>query len=356
MKTLQRFCKWTSLQISLEALLIALLWSQGAPAQEAPSESISLDVYREPKVKPLAQDSYPVFPISERRSGKDGWVYVNLMVSPEGKPYEIMVAESSGNKALEKSALEAVRKWSFQPGTLEGKPIDSATMIKLRFRLTGAQGASSRFVKSFKAAVQAIQKKDKPAAEVVISSLSPQNLYETSYAGLAEYYYAVQWGTQSQQLAGLSRAIAQENHADYLPEDSYKTALRAIFPLQVNERHYRDALKTWDRLRMAENDDPQALAPFKSVVDQISTLKTDGSSFTVSGRINETSWSHSLLKTRFHVSVTSGHVAQLKLRCQQNYVSFAFDPEVDYRVADKAGDCTLEVIGDPDTAFDLVQS
>lgn len=355
MGTQRRTCIGCSLGTGLKAFLLILLCSLGAIAQEpgpALSEAIPLEVYREPEIK---RNKLPQYPTSEIYQGKDGWVFVNLMVSPEGKPYELTVAESSGNKAFEKSALEAVSRWTYEPATLQGKPVDSASTVKITFRLSDKPGASSAFITAYKAAVKAVQSKDRSAADAAMNTMSAQNLYEHAYAGLAEYQYAVEWGTQAEQLSALSRAIAQENQAVFLPKAAYKAALRQIFPLQINQRHFKAALKTWERLQKVE-DDSDTLAPYKALVDKILILQKDEASFSVSGNLKNSSWSHSLLKRNFHINVTSGHVAQLKLRCQRQYVSFAFDPELQYRVADGAGDCWLEVIGDPDTAFDLVQS
>jgi len=39
--------------------------------------------------------------------GREGWVVLNMMIDPQGKPYEAMVVDSSGNPAFEKAALRS---------------------------------------------------------------------------------------------------------------------------------------------------------------------------------------------------------------------------------------------------------
>ena len=51
----------------------------------------------------------------------------------------------------------------------------------------------------------------------------------------------------------------------------------------------------------------------------------------------------------------SGHIAEIKLRCDKQYVFFPFDPEVN-RLANTAGACHLEVVGEAGSTFDLIQS
>jgi hypothetical protein len=43
------------------------------------------------------------------------------------------------------------------------------------------------------------------------------------------------------------------------------------------------------------------------------------------------------------------------LRCDRQYVSFAYDPALYYRI-DQHGNCRLQLIGEPGTRFELIQS
>ena len=41
---------------------------------------------------------------------------------------------------------------------------------------------------------------------------------------------------------------------------------------------------------------------------------------------------------------------------QKGFVRFAFDPDLEYKVATQYGECALELDGDPGTSFTLTQS
>jgi TonB family protein len=90
-----------------------VLWAVAATAQ-APIET-----FTGPKAIEKVAPSYPE---SERQTGDEGWVIVNLMIDPKGKPYEATVADSTGNPVFEKAALAAVDKWRFEPASKGGTP------------------------------------------------------------------------------------------------------------------------------------------------------------------------------------------------------------------------------------------
>lgn len=57
----------------------------------------------------------PKYPGAARSAGIEGVVGVRILVSAEGKVEEARVVRSSGNAALDDSALSAVYKWRFSP-------------------------------------------------------------------------------------------------------------------------------------------------------------------------------------------------------------------------------------------------
>jgi hypothetical protein len=66
-------------------------------------------------------------------------------------------------------------------------------------------------------------------------------------------------------------------------------------------------------------------------------------------------WKGTLFRNGFSIVVSSGMVSEIKLRCAQQYLLFKYQPDVQYSIGTKKDHCGIEVIGDPGTAFDLVQ-
>jgi TonB family protein len=85
-----------------------LLLAAASPAAEQAPQASRVDVYQGPKGIDV---TLPTYPIGERQSRAEGWVIVNFMVDQQGKPYEVSVADSTGNRVLESAAAEQAAKW-----------------------------------------------------------------------------------------------------------------------------------------------------------------------------------------------------------------------------------------------------
>lgn len=85
--------------------------------------------------KPIFQPA-PVYPPQLRDSGFRGDVLVDFVVDREGRVTQAHVVRSL-NPAFDDAALEALRRWKFEPGTKGGVPVRVAERIPIGFRLTG---------------------------------------------------------------------------------------------------------------------------------------------------------------------------------------------------------------------------
>jgi TonB family protein len=327
--------------------------AQSPAASAVPADSpTALEVFKGPQRKRVTPPRYPE---SERVQGRDGWVNLNFMIDPQGKPYEVMVEDSTGNKVLEKSAIRAAEGWEFEPATLAGKPIDSGYTIKVNFVLSGESGASSGFVKAYKKFLNAAKTADRPKADAAMATMQVRNLYEDAYFNLAQYEYARHWGTQLQQLAAVKRAIAEECTANYLSKEAFLASLQVLLNLQIGANDFAGALQTWGKLQ--ESGDKAAVLQWEPSIQKINALRTAASPYSVAGDFEgSSSWSFQLFRRRFHVAVTNGSIAEIKLRCDKRYVFFKYEADLQYTISDKYGDCSLELVGDPGTTFNLIQS
>jgi protein TonB len=59
-------------------------------------------------------------------------------VDSTGTPTTVTVVATSGSDALDDSAVAAVRKWSFRPGSINGVAVDSQVEVPIRFSLKDA--------------------------------------------------------------------------------------------------------------------------------------------------------------------------------------------------------------------------
>lgn len=78
----------------------------------------------------------PPYPSSARNASIEGTVYVKMLVNASGKVEDAFVSQSSGNAALDESAVNTVYKWRFSPArdTFKEK-VSCYITIPVNFRL-----------------------------------------------------------------------------------------------------------------------------------------------------------------------------------------------------------------------------
>ena len=58
-----------------------------------------------------------------------------VTISPEGVPAVVEVVQSSGYPLLDRSAIEAMWQWRFQPARRAGEPVEERIAIPITFRI-----------------------------------------------------------------------------------------------------------------------------------------------------------------------------------------------------------------------------
>ncbi|WP_179862196.1 energy transducer TonB [Longibacter salinarum] len=74
------------------------------------------------------------YPDSARRQGIEGRVFVQFIVTTEGKPVDIKVVRGL-HGALDQAAINAVGKMKFDPGLLNGEPTNVVMSLPVTFEL-----------------------------------------------------------------------------------------------------------------------------------------------------------------------------------------------------------------------------
>ena len=77
----------------------------------------------------------PQYPMLSRKRKEQGTVWLLLLVSKEGVVTQLKLKKTSGFDRLDQAALQAVKKWKFQPARKQGQPIDYWYELPLKFSL-----------------------------------------------------------------------------------------------------------------------------------------------------------------------------------------------------------------------------
>ena len=78
----------------------------------------------------------PDYPRAVARAGIEGTVLLEVLVGTDGRPLDVTVRESSGNRRLDAAARDQVlQQWRFRPATRNGQPVRAIGLVPVDFRL-----------------------------------------------------------------------------------------------------------------------------------------------------------------------------------------------------------------------------
>jgi protein TonB len=77
----------------------------------------------------------PEFPRQAQTKALSGWVDVQFLVLSDGSVSDVSVVGADPAGVFETPAMDAVRKWKYQPVMRDGKPINQRARVRVRFAL-----------------------------------------------------------------------------------------------------------------------------------------------------------------------------------------------------------------------------
>lgn len=80
----------------------------------------------------LPNQPSPRYPANARFAS--GEVVLRVIVDVNGFPRRVDIDRSSGTRALDRSAVDAVRRWRFDPARRDGEPVESTLLIPIAFQ------------------------------------------------------------------------------------------------------------------------------------------------------------------------------------------------------------------------------
>lgn len=107
--------------------------SRPAPASATPTAGTAND---RAAPEPLSTPA-PRYPQEALRMGVGGTVRINVTVAADGSVDRLVLAEGSGNRHLDRAALDTVRRWRFQPATRNGQPVAADILVPIVFTPDG---------------------------------------------------------------------------------------------------------------------------------------------------------------------------------------------------------------------------
>jgi protein TonB len=116
----------------LAVVLVSACWlAQNSNSDNTPTQARPCVGEHPPQpclVRPVAiSQPAPDYSDEGREKKVEGEVYLDFVVGLDGKTHDVRVTRSLGS-GLDEKSIDAVRQWTFKPGTVDGKPV----AVKLR--------------------------------------------------------------------------------------------------------------------------------------------------------------------------------------------------------------------------------
>jgi hypothetical protein len=330
------------------------------------AQSVSYLDYTPPILNNSTLTSYP----SESfMNGQQGWVILNFMVDADGKPFEPVVVDSIGPQRHHDRAIDRLMDTLYQPATLNGTAVEGSSYMRFVFR-PGVTPYSYRndlpilprkfFVtlyEKFFSLIDSQQSDEARRALAELSSVEELNIYEAAFVDFAEYRMAFFESDVAEQLEHLRRALSYEELIgieSFLPLQLVPVARFELLKLQVESKHYAEALSTFETVR--RTNQRELVDSLQPLMDEISSYAGDDSFYSVDAQIRNTStWFLELAKPAFSLTEVQGNIDEISVACEAKYAIFPFKKDVEYNIPENWGSCTLRILGDPGTGFTVWQ-
>jgi protein TonB len=79
----------------------------------------------------------PEYPASEQRLGREGSVTVRVTIGADGRVRAVEKVSATSDAFYRATERHALRSWRFKPATVDGRPVESRTVLTVYFRLDG---------------------------------------------------------------------------------------------------------------------------------------------------------------------------------------------------------------------------
>lgn len=311
--------------------------------------------------KPILRSS-PTYPLRQRKKIQDGMVVVRFMVDEEGKVFEPIVVEST-HSAFEGPALDAVLKYQYEAAHIDGKPLKSATSVRIVFSMQGSEDAAGgKFIAIYKNADKRMNAKNPNQQELKrnldrLANTKYLTNYSLAYLSMLEYRYAAKFSSKQEQLKSLRKLLLFQSRIDkdrqFLDEAVIRSIRMNILQILIELGYYGEARSNFYWL---SKEIPSAAEPFIAAMSQVREILSGGKAIVRSVELSDRGYEYlDLTKTSFEIDVVEGGIEKLNFYCSRNFGTMAFSPDSNYHVPESWGACDLLIVGRPKTKAKLYQ-
>lgn len=337
------------------SLVLSALYTQHANAQTDKDFTNALKLEEYTPAKALTRTP-PKYPIIEAKKGKEGWVRLSYVISPEGKIVNPVIESSSGSKRFEKAALASVKQWQFTPAVENGKTIAQCdNNVQLTFQMNNNKAASPHFVRQYKKLNTLLEENKFDEVLAGINTLEDGknfSMYEDAWLRLLKAAYYQKQNQPQQQYQALKNLFELD---EFLPKSQYLAVLQQLFVYEAQNNLFSRALNTFKQLEKFDKDEKVAnsLRPYTVKIQQ--AIDSEQPILVKAKLSNGGVWSHTLSRYNFSFAKVSNKALTLEVRCANKYTRFDLQAEKTWQIPQKWQNCNLLVQGAPNSELLLVE-
>ncbi len=337
--------------------------------------------------------------------GNEAIAKIRYTIKADGTVDDVQITEyMMANPFLDNMLKGTVGKWTFKPGTLNGKPVDylnqeylfvsrvdpnappppapvaqgSRTEIKLPAKTEmkkamkpadPAQMAPIPLAVSLKAkqtidaAYEQLKNKDFDNALKALDEVASKDLHtvfdfalvnqlrSSAFSGINRPYEAL----EALELATMYGIGPKGEKTFFLEDKLLEQALRQKFLIATSLRHNKLA---WDTFQLLQEKFPPA-ADDKIHVDAkaVKALLDSPDQLALLARIpaDKTAWTHVPSRRIFTVADVKGKLEKVTARCERRTVDLKYQENADWTLPPSFGACSLDFVGDKGTQFTVYE-
>jgi len=348
----------------LRLFFSGLLILVAAPVSFGADDDELSGVHRGVSAKPVTRVA-PRYPRSELGRGQQGWVQVSYVISADGEIVDPVVENSSGSDTFEREALRTVKRWSYEPATWDGVPVQQChTEVMITFAIDGAgTSVTKKFYNRYRRIGKAIDSGELTKAQEMIDDVVDDlnlSLSEMAWLWAQRARLAGLAGDKDAQLRALREAT--QNNGRWVDEKLYPNLLLVRTALEIEDGNFSEALSSHDKLVNVNEEHPQ-LEQLKPFVNSMRDLIASDTALSVPAAIGQeadcvdcaTNWHYHPLRRKFSIADVNGSLRNIEFRCSwQRVVDEALEG-ITWDLPEDWGDCSILVFGEPGTTFNLLE-
>jgi len=296
--------------------------------------------------------------------GNEGFVITRFTVKADGTTSDVEVVGGFTNPFLERPIVDAVSKWTYTPGTVNGKPADFLNQEYIfRPKISETLASSPDYQEEYLKLDEQVKAGEIEAAIRRINGSLREHIHTVLDYAVTQYTLSRLYVQNNDPFAALDAvrkatmsSINAAGEAEYmLTPDLLEGALRQQLVLSAGVHQEGEVLRTWELLDAlydipADDKMHELVSAARMKVESPDPLPAlakilDGQDYVTYRPVHRI----------FTVTDVMGELETINARCDHRNLEIEYQPDVDWTLPPAVGNCALDFEGDENTTFTIYE-